>query len=157
MSNFYKKNENGEFVDADADVDQLFREKSDSIVSARLGKVREKETARIREEITEETRKNALEEMKSEAKKELEAEYKDKLSDAEARANTLDVKLRRKTIAAEYGFKPESEDFLGEGSDDDMRAKADLLKKTFQTESSSKSIDKTVDDEDKNIGAVTLL
>ena len=75
-----------------------------------------------------EVRKSATEAIKEEVRKEIEPEYKDKLAEAEARAKTLDTSLRRKTIAAEYGLKAEFEEFLGDGSDEDMRAKADVLK-----------------------------
>lgn len=127
MATFYKKNDNGEFVEADEDVDSLFRQKSGDIVSAKLSKAKEK----IRAEIEDEVRASASETLKSEARAELENEYKAKLEESEAKANKLDIQLRRKTIAAEYGFKPEAEQFLGDGSDDDMRAKADTLKESF--------------------------
>lgn len=127
MATFYKKTDEGEFVEADKDVDELFRQKSSDIVSSKLTKAREK----VREEIEDEVRKSALETIKTEAKAELEGEYKEKLEESELKARKLDVALRRKTIAAEYGFKPEAEQFLGEGSDEDMRAKADTLKSSF--------------------------
>ena len=141
MVTFYKKTDDGEYVEADNDVEELFRQKSSDIVSGKLAKAREKETARIRGEIEDEVRNSALETIKSEAKAELETEYKEKLEASESRARQLDIKLRRKTIAAEYGFKPEAEEFLGEGSDDDMRAKADTLKTSF-TISGSTSMEK---------------
>ena len=131
MTTFYKQTDDGKYVEADSDVDELFRQKSNDIISSKLAKAREKETAKIREEIEEEVRNNALETIKSEAKQELETEYKDKLESSEAKIKELDAKLRRKTIAAEYGFKPEAESFLGNGDDEDMRAKADILKKSF--------------------------
>lgn len=127
MATFYKQNDAGEYVEADKDVDELFRQKSSDIVSSKLSKAKEK----IREEIEDEVRSNALETVKSEAKAELEVEYKEKLEASESKARQLDIKLRRKTIAAEYGFKPETEEFLGEGSDDEMRAKADTLRTSF--------------------------
>ncbi len=127
MATFYKQTDDGEYVEADKDVDDLFREKSGKIVSARLNTEKEK----IRSEIEEEMRKTALETIKSEAKQELEAEYKTKLEKSESKAKQLDIQLRRKTIAAEYGFKPEAEQFLGDGSEDEMRAKADTLKTSF--------------------------
>lgn len=127
MATFYKQNDAGEYIEADQDVDDLFRQKSGEIVSAKMAKAKEK----LREEIEDEVRSNALETIKSEAKAELEAEYKEKLESSESKAKQLDIALRRKTIAAEYGFKPETEQFLGDGSDDDMRAKADTLKSSF--------------------------
>lgn len=130
MATFYKQNEEGEYIEADKDVDELFRQKSSDIVSSKLSKAKEK----LREEIEDEVRSNALETIKNEAKAELETEYKEKLDMSESKVRQLDVKLRRKTIAAEYGFKPEAEEFLGEGSDEDMRAKADTLKNSFSSE-----------------------
>lgn len=127
MTTFYKKTDDGEFVEADKDVDELFREKSFGIVAEKLKKEKEK----FRAEIADEVRASALDTIKGEAKQELEAEYKEKFDALEAKNKSLDVALRRKTIAAEYGFKPETEQFLGEGSDDDMRAKADTLKTSF--------------------------
>ena len=129
MANFYKQTDEGEYIEADKDVDELFRQKSSEIVSAKLAKAKEK----IRAEIEDEVRSNALETIKGEAKQELEDEYKTKLEASEFKAKQLDIALRRKTIAAEYGFKPETEQFLGDGSDDEMRAKADTLKNSFGT------------------------
>lgn len=127
MATFYKQTDEGEYIEADKDVDELFRQKSSEIVSSKLTKAKEK----IRAEIEDEVRSNALETIKGEAKRELEDEYKSKLEASESKAKQLDIALRRKTIAAEYGFKPETEQFLGDGSDDDMRAKADTLKSSF--------------------------
>ena len=130
MATFYKQTEEGEYVEADKDVDELFRQKSSDIVSSKLTKAKEK----IREEIEDEVRSNALETVKTEAKAELEVEYKEKLEASESKARQLNVLLRRKTIAAEYGFKPEAEEFLGNGTDEEMRAKADTLKNSFTPE-----------------------
>ena len=127
MTTFYKQNDAGEYVDADQDVESLFQERSDKIVSHKIRNAKEK----LREEIEDDVRANAIETIKSEAKAELETEYKEKLEASESKARQLDIKLRRKTIAAEYGFKPEAEEFLGDGDDDAMRAKADTLKTSF--------------------------
>lgn len=131
MATFYKQNDEGEYVEADNEVEDLFRHRSEKIIRSKLDGSREKYKTELRNEIEEEIRNSALETIKSEAKAELEAEYKDKLSASENKARELDIALRRKTIAAEYGFKPEAEGFLGDGSDDDMRAKADVLKTSF--------------------------
>lgn len=139
MATFYKKTDTGEYIEADSDVDELFRQKSSDIVSAKLTKAKEK----IRDEIEDEVRKNALETIKGEAKQELETEYKAKLEESESKAKQLDIKLRRKTIAAEYGFKPEAEEFLGDGDDEAMRAKADTLKNSFTSNSGAVSMEKT--------------
>ena len=143
MATFYKKTDEGEYVEADSDVDELFRQKSSDIVSDKLTKAKEK----IRDEIEDEVRKSSLETIKSEAKEELEAEYKTKLEESESKARQLDIRLRRKTIAAEYGFKPETEEFLGDGDDEAMRAKADTLKNSFASNGSvsmEKSTEPTV-------------
>ena len=131
MATFYKLNDSGEYTEADNDVEDLFRSRSDEIIRKKLEKARERETGKIRAEIEEEVRANALETIKSELRTEIESEYKPKLEESEAKAQQLDIALRRKTIAAEYGFKPDAEQFLGNGSDDDMRAKADVLKASF--------------------------
>lgn len=147
MATFYKKNEDGEFVEADDQVDQLFREKSDKIVSAKLSGMREKESARIREEIEADVRATASENIKKELQDEIAKEYQVKLDQAQADYQKLDIRLRQKTIAAEYGFKPETEQFLGEGTDDEMRAKADILKSEIQaTRNVTAPEKKTADD-----------
>lgn len=128
MAEFYIKNNDGEYVEADDKVEERFREKSDKIISSKLSKAREKETEKIRSEIEEEVRKETSETIRSEVKSELESEWKSKLDKAEAKSKQLDVDLRRKTIAAEYGFKPELEKYLGNGTDEEMRKEADTLK-----------------------------
>ena len=137
MATFYKLNDAGEYKEADNDVEELFRSRSDEIIRKKLEKARERETDKIRAEIEDDVRKNALETIKSELKTELESEYKPKLEASEAKAQQLDIELRRKTIAAEYGFKPDTEQFLGNGSDEDMRAKADVLKASFGSSSNA--------------------
>lgn len=141
MATFYKKTDEGEYIEADKDVDELFRQKSSDIVSAKLTKAKEK----LREEIEDEVRSSALDTIKGEARQEVEAEYKTKLEESESKARQLDIQLRRKTIAAEYGFKPETEQFLGEGSEEDMRAKADTLKESFNFKEAGVSVDKQVE------------
>ena len=131
MATFYKLTDAGEYTEADNDVEDLFRERSDEIIRKKLEKARERETDKIRAEIEADVRANAIDTIKSELKTEFESEYKPKLEASEAKAHQLDIALRRKTIAAEYGFKPDTEQFLGDGSDEDMRAKADVLKASF--------------------------
>lgn len=138
MTTFYKQNDNGEYVEADKDVEELFKQKSGDIVSSKLGKAKEK----IRAEIEDEVRESALETLKGETRKELEEEYKSKLEASESKAKQFETQLRRKTIAAEYGFKPEAEQFLGDGDDDEMRAKADILKTSFRTSDKIEGIEK---------------
>lgn len=131
MATFYKLNDAGEYTEADNEVEDLFRSRSDEIIRKKLEKARERETEKIRAEIEDEVRSNSLETIKAELRGEIESEYKPKLEASESKAHELDIALRRKTIAAEYGFKPDTEQFLGDGSDDDMRAKADALKASF--------------------------
>ena len=42
MATFYKQNDEGEYIEADKDVDELFRQKSSDIVSAKLAKAKER-------------------------------------------------------------------------------------------------------------------
>lgn len=141
MATFFKQNDKGEYIEADEDVDELFRQKSSEIVSSKLAKAKEK----LRTEIEDEVRASALETIKGEARKELEDEYKAKLESSESKARGYEIQLRRKTIAAEYGFKPEAEQFLGDGDEDDMRAKADTLKNSFSANGKSEGIEKSTE------------
>lgn len=133
---FYIKNEQGEFEQANSLVDKIkedyLREKSAAIVSEKISKYRDKEAAKLREElepkIREELAGDLRKELTTSITAELEKQYADKLQAEKGRADELDVRLRQKTIAAEYGFKPEAEQFLGTGSDEEMRARADALK-----------------------------
>lgn len=141
MVDFYVKNEAGEVVKAsDQQIEELFKEKSEKIVAKKLSSERERYRAKIDEEL----RKEVTDQIKADTRKELETEfeakYQSQLTEAESKSKELDAKLRRKTIAAEYGFKPEAEDFLGNGTDDEMRAKADILKNSFDNKQSSPNL-----------------
>ena len=143
MTEFYKQTENGEYEKAsEADYEEAFRERSDKIVAKKLKSAREKERESLREEMEPEIRESVTESVRKEAEAKVKSEYEKKLAESEKKANELDVKLRRKSIAAEYGFKPEAEEFLGDGDDDDMRHKADVLKDSFTTEKSKTSLEK---------------
>lgn len=125
---FYLKNESGEFIEAtDSDYEEAFRERSDKIVSKRLAASVQNALEKEKPEFIKQLR----EEESSKIRKEVEDELKPKIDEAEHRASDLQTQLRRKTIAAEYGFKPEAEEFLGDGTEDEMRAKADTLKNSF--------------------------
>ncbi len=129
---FFTKNESGEFIAAsDSQIEDLFKERSDKIVSKKLASVREKELERLRPELEKQIREETTSKLKEELKTEIEGEYKTKLEEATKAQDELNIQLRRKTIAAEYGFKPETEEFLGNGTEDEMRAKADTLKNSF--------------------------
>ena len=142
MAEFYIKNEAGEFIEADDKVDERFREKSDKIVSERLNKLREKEISKVRDEVEKEVREKTTETIKTEVRGEVEKEFQAKLDEAQAKNKELETKFRRKSIAAEYGFKPETEEFLGNGTEDEMRKKADTLKNSFASDGKFNAPDK---------------
>lgn len=153
MVNFYVKNEDGDYVKpTDDQIDELFKEKSAKIISKKLEGEREK----YRAEIDAELRKEVTDSIKAEAIKELETKYQTRLTKAEADNKALDIKLRRKMIAAEYGFKPETEEFLGDGDDDSMRAKADKLKDSFASnQQAAKKLEKQ--STDSNSGSIVTI
>lgn len=118
---FYIKGENGEFAEATQDqVDSTFKE--------RFERFKRNESANIRGEVETKVREELTPTLKKELEDQIKAEYQPKLEEFENKAKKLDVQVRQKTIAAEYGFKSDLESFLGEGTDDEMRAKADILK-----------------------------
>lgn len=136
---FYIKNESGEFVEANKEVENEFRRMSDPIVARRIAEKMETELNKARPDFEKKVRGEVEEELR----KTIATEYEGKLAEATKKYEDLDVALRRKTIAAEYGFKPESEEFLGSGTDEEMRAKADTLKNTFSTPAQTQTPDKT--------------
>lgn len=141
---FYIKNESGEFVQADKQVEEEFERMSHSIVSRRINEKLETELAKARPEFEKKVRGEVETALRSEIRNDIEAEYKDKLAESDKKFRELDVAFKRKTVAAEYGFKPEVESFLGDGTEEEMRAKAETLKENFNSNSSaSSSIEKT--------------
>lgn len=129
---FYTKDDSGGYVEAtDSQVEELFQARSEKIIAKKLAIARERQKEEIRPEIEEEIRKEFAPKLEAEAQEKAEGKFKAQLDEANNRVNQLDVALRRKTIAAEYGFKPETEQFLGDGTEEDMRAKADTLKNSF--------------------------
>lgn len=136
---FYIKNESGEFVEANKEVENEFRRMSDPIVARRIAEKMETELNKARPDFEKKVRGEVEETLR----KTIATEYEGKLAEATKKYEDLDVALRRKTIAAEYGFKPESEEFLGSGTDEEMRAKADTLKNTFSTPAQTQTPDKT--------------
>lgn len=129
---FYTKDDSGEYTEAtDSQIEELFQARSEKIIAKKLAIAREKELERIRPELEEQIRKDFTPKLEAEAQEKAKADFETKLREAENRANELDVALRRKTIAAEYGFKPEAEQFLGNGTDEEMRSNADTLKNSF--------------------------
>ena len=142
----YIKNEEGEYAEATKDdIEALFRERSDKIVSKKLAAAKEKQTEEIRAEIVAKVQTEERDKLKSDLRGEIESEFKEKLDKAEARSNELGIQLRRKTIAAEYGFKPELEKYLGNGTDEEMRKEADTLKNSFATDTQFKAPEKSSD------------
>lgn len=136
---FYIKNESGEFVEANKEVENEFKRMSDPIVARRIAEKLETELNKARPDFEQKVRGEVEESLR----KTISTEYEGKLAEANKKYEELDVALRRKTIAAEYGFKPESEEFLGSGTDEEMRAKADTLKNTFSTPAQTQTPDKT--------------
>lgn len=157
MAEFYIKNENGEFVEADDKVEERFREKSAKIVSARLNEAREKETAKIKDEVEKEVREKTTDAIRYEVRGEVEKEFQPKIDELEAKNKELGVQIRRKTIAAEFGFKPEAEKYLGEGSDDDMRKEAENLKKSFESDSNFDAPEKQTQEKTSKLAEETGL
>lgn len=134
----YIKNEAGEYAEAtDSQIEELFQTRSEKIVAKKLATAREKELERIRPELEEQIRKESLEKLTTEATEKAREDVKTQLDALTKERDDLSARLRRKTIAAEYGFKPETEEFLGTGTDEEMRAKADTLKNSFGPSSSN--------------------
>lgn len=131
---FYTKDEAGNFNEAtNEQIESLFQERSEKIVAKKLSAARERETARIKSELQAEITKEVSEKIKAETTAELETGFKEKLDALSREKTEAETKLRRKTIAAEYGFKTDAEEFLGDGTEEEMRAKADALKTSFAT------------------------
>lgn len=129
---FYTKDESGNFNEATSDqIEDLFHERSEKIIAKKLSTARERETARIRSELEPEITKQVSEKIKAETTAELEKGFQEKLDTLTKEKTEVETRLRRKTIAAEYGFKTDAEEFLGDGTDEEMRAKADALKNSF--------------------------
>lgn len=128
----YSKNESGEFeLATEAELNEAFKEKSDRIVSKRIAEIREAEVSKAIAEAKPELEKTLREELTPKLREELESEFKPQIEEAQKAKAELECALRRKTVAAEYGFKPEAEEFLGNGSEEEMRATAEKLKNNF--------------------------
>ncbi len=118
---FYTKGEDGEFA-------EVTQEQLENEFKPRYERFKKTETPKIRSELEESVRNELTPKLTEELRTTIESEFKPKLDEAESKLQKLDIQVRQKTIAAEYGFKKELESFLGDGTDDDMRAKADILK-----------------------------
>lgn len=125
---FYIK-EGESYVEAtDDQVLTRFKERIDRIKSSEAKKVREELETTVRDELTPKITKELEKDLTKTLTEKLEGDYKSKLQDAEKKVQENEVKIRQKTLAAEYGFKPDMESFLGTGTEDEMRANADKLK-----------------------------
>lgn len=120
---YYTKDENGELSDATNEVN--------NIVKSRLADYKRTATEDIRKEAEAGLRDELMSTVGKETEDRVKGEFQPKLDEAESNIKKLETSLRQKTIAAEYGFKPGSEKYLGEGSEDEMRKEADTLKTSF--------------------------
>lgn len=120
---YYRQDENGEYVDATEDVN--------NIVKSRLHSYKESSQAEIREEVEKTLREELTTSITSEVEEKVTQQYKPQLEEATTKASQLETKLRQTTIAAEYGFKPGTEKYLGEGTEEEMRKEAETLKTSF--------------------------
>lgn len=122
---FYTKQDDGEYAEAT-------EQDLSKVIGPRLRRYEETELKKLRGELEESTHKELTEKLTAELTESLtekiKSEYQPKLDEVEQKLKQADITLRQKTIAAEYGFKPDLESFLGDGDDEAMRAKADILK-----------------------------
>lgn len=123
MTTYYTQGENGEYSEVDAE--SMFQERKSRWQQTETSKIRTEVEASLRDELTPTIEK--------EQRSIIEKEFQPKLEDAQKVNTALETQLRQKTIAAEYGFKPGTEKYLGEGSEEDMRKEADNLKEHFAT------------------------
>lgn len=127
----FTKNESGEYIPAtDEQYEEAFRDRSDKIVRKRLATSLEKALEEKRPEFEKKIREETI----TKIREEVEGEYKPKVDEAEKRAAALEQKLQRRDILNEYGLKKEAEEFLGNGTAEEMRARADKLKGGFSNE-----------------------
>jgi len=121
---FYIKSDDGNFAEATQEqVDGTFKERFD--------RYKRSEASNIRTEVEETVRKELTPTLKQELEQQIKADFQPKLDEAQTKVKQLDIQVRQKTIAAEFGFKPETEKYLGEGTEEDMRKEAETLKISF--------------------------
>lgn len=118
---YYTQNDAGEYLEVDSD--EMFKERHDRWVKNESEKVRKDVETSIRDELTLTITKKVEDRVKG--------EFETKLTEATATTTQLQTQLRQKTVAAEYGFKPGTEKYLGEGTEEEMRKEADTLKTSF--------------------------
>ena len=125
---FYIKGDDDKFVEATQEqIDKTVKGRINQAREAAINETKESLTKSLTEDLTKELTTKLTESITSE----VEGQYKPKVEEAEAQVKTLTNQVNQKTVAAEYGFKPELEKYLGEGSQDDMRKEADTLKKNL--------------------------
>lgn len=123
MTTYYTKSEEGEFSDATEEVNNIVKNRLHKFKESSAAEIRTEVEAKVRDELTESITKAAEDKFKS--------EFQPKLDEVTQKAQQLETSLRQKTIAAEYGFKPGTEKYLGNGTEEEMRKEADLLKSSF--------------------------
>ena len=119
----YTKDADGN--ESEVNVDDLFKDRKERWVKTETAKMREEVEKTLRDELTTSITKSTEDKVRK--------EFQTKLDDATAKNTQLETTIRQKTIAAEYGFKPGTEKYLGEGTEEEMRKEADNLKNSFGT------------------------
>lgn len=120
MTTYYTKGEDGEL--SEVNPDDMFKERKQRWQTAESAKIREEVEKTVRDELSTSV-KSAEDKVRSELQKQID--------EANSMNQKLEVTLRQKTIAHEYGFKPGTEKYLGNGSEEEMRKEADTLKNEF--------------------------
>lgn len=117
----YTKDADGN--ESEVNVDDLFKDRKERWVKTETAKMREEVEKTLRDELTTSITKSTEDKVRK--------EFQTKLDDATAKNTQLETTIRQKTIAAEYGFKPGTEKYLGTGTEEEMRKEADNLKNNF--------------------------
>ena len=118
---YYTKNDAGEFTEVNTD--DMFKERHDRWVK--------NESAKIREDVEKSVHDELTKTITEQADKSASEKYQPQIDELKTKNEELETTIRQKTIAAEYGFKPGTEKYLGTGTDEDMRKEADNLKEKF--------------------------
>ena len=157
MTKFYTKADDGQYTEATKEqLEETWRERSDNIVSEKLARRKDKYMAEVRAEAEPKIREELTKELTEQIGKEKSEEFQGKLDELQHKLTESETKLRRKTIAAEYGFKTEVEEFLGNGSDEEMRAKADKLKDGFAASGKPSGVSKQTTNPSDSHSFITL-
>ena len=139
MKEFYvKKSVDGEdkFVEAvDSDLESLF--------SNRFKRYAENKTHDLKTAVEKDFRENEFPTIESKIREGVKGEFQSKIDELTKSLDESKVQVSRKTIAAEYGFKPEFEKYLGNGTEEEMRKEADVLKAGFGGDRKNTDMKKT--------------